>query len=305
MLRLPSEIVVESFLPTFRAMLATELDARGLTQQEIAGHLGVSQPAVSKYVAGEVGVEQRFVDDPRTAETAERIAEGLVEGDLTGFDALAETLALVRSLEDRGPVCEIHEEEMPALQGLGCDLCVRGHDSGALAENEALHVVRKAARMFRNLRGAAGHVPNVGTNIGQALPDADGVNDVAAVPGRIYTMRGSVYVPSSPEFGASMNVANAVLAAKAVDGGVRGAVNLATSDELLQAAETLGIDAVEFDPGYEGRWSSLRELFGERGVPVIAYHTGDYGIEPVLYVYGASAVDAVGVAEKLIGATQR
>lgn len=299
-MRLPDEIVVESFLPTFRSMLASELDTRGLTQQEIADHLGVSQPAVSKYVAGEVGVEQRFVEDPRTRDAAVRIADGLAGGDLTGFDALAETLALVRALEDRGPVCEIHERDMPALQGLGCDLCVRGHDSGALDENEVLHDVREAVRRFRNLEGAVDHVPNVGSNICRALGGAEGVDDVAGVPGRIYTMRGRIHVPSNPEFGASENVANAVLEAAAVNPGVRGALNLATSEMLLDTAASLGLEAVEFDPEYEGRWRRLQEKFGKEGVPAVAYHRGAFGIEPVLYVFGETAVDAVERAEKLI-----
>ena len=46
-LRLPSEIVVDRFLPTVRATLARDLAGRGLTQQEIANRLGVTQAAVS------------------------------------------------------------------------------------------------------------------------------------------------------------------------------------------------------------------------------------------------------------------
>jgi predicted transcriptional regulator len=46
-LHLPSEIIVERFLPTVRAMLAGALDEQGLTQQKIADELGVSQAAVS------------------------------------------------------------------------------------------------------------------------------------------------------------------------------------------------------------------------------------------------------------------
>ena len=50
---LPSELVVDRFLPTVRAMLAERLAERGMTQQEIAAHLGVTQAAVSKYVGGD------------------------------------------------------------------------------------------------------------------------------------------------------------------------------------------------------------------------------------------------------------
>ncbi|MDY6780543.1 MAG: thiamine-phosphate synthase family protein [Halobacteria archaeon] len=298
---LPSEIVVERFLPTFRVLLASELADRGATQQEIADYIGVTQPAVSKYVSGDAPTEDVFAEHPRTVETAERVAEGLVEGEMTQPDALAEVLALVRTLEDRGPICEVHEEEMPSLQGLGCDLCVRGTETDLLAENEVLHDVRKAARLFESAEGVVDHIPNVGTNIGYALPEPDDVTDVAAIPGRIYVMRGRVHVPSNPEFGASENVAGLILAAASVEPDLRAAVNLRTSDELLDAARDAGFETFEFDPSYEGRRHRLGTAFGESGVPEVAYHEGDYGVEPITYVLGSSATDTVERVAELVG----
>jgi predicted transcriptional regulator len=133
-LHLPSEIVVERFLPTARAMLAAELNERGLTQQAIADRLGVTQAAVSKYVSGDPNVEARLAEDARMQRTVERIADGFASGEMDDYEALSELLALVREFEDRGPICELHEEVMPELQGLGCDLCVRGQDGAVLAE---------------------------------------------------------------------------------------------------------------------------------------------------------------------------
>lgn len=306
MLWLPSEIVVERFLPTFRALLAAELDDHGLTQQEIANHLGVSQPAVSKYVAGEVELEPLFLEDRRTKETASRLADGLAEGGMSKFDVLAEVMALVRALEDRGPICELHEEELPALQGLGCDLCVRGTDSDALEENEALHRVRRAVRVFKNLEYIERYVPNVGTNIGNALPEPEGVNDVAAVPGRIYTLRESIHVPAGPEFGASEHVSNALLVANRQNPDIRGALNIATKPEFLEAARNLGLEPTRFDAGYEERWLKLENLLEEKGsVPWVVYHEGGYGIEPVTYIYGSDAVDAVERTGEILHALNR
>ena len=159
---LPSEIVVERFVPTARAMLATALDERGFTQQEIA----------------------------------DRIAEGFADRSMDGVDALAELLALVREFEDRGPICAVHEAEMPALEGMGCDLCVRGADSEVLAEREVLASVRRATRLLAGTDGMAAHVPNVGTNVGMALPDATTATDVAAIPGRIAWMRPGIAATS-------------------------------------------------------------------------------------------------------------
>jgi len=295
--QLPSEIVVERFLPTVRSMLAAELAERGFAQREIATRLGVSQAAVSQYLSGERRGEERFVEHPRMQATVERIAEGFDAGTMDDYEALAELLELVRAFEDRGPICAIHEEEMPALEGMGCDLCVRGRDRAVQAEREVLANVRRAVRRFANA-DVADHVPNVGTNVAMALPEAADETDVAAVPGRIHAMRGGINVPANPEFGASHHVATTLLAAAAADPEIRGAVNLATSDALLAAVPD-GVDAVAFDAEYENRRQRLDTLF-EAGVPRLVYHEGTFGVEPITYVLGTSAVDAVERAIRLV-----
>ncbi|RQG98326.1 thiamine-phosphate synthase family protein [Natrarchaeobius oligotrophus] len=298
---LPSELVVDRFLPTVRAMLAIRLADRGMTQQEIAANLGVTQAAVSKYVSGDGGGDDRFRDDPETVATVERIADGLSTGEMDGYDALAELLSLVHSLEDRGPICELHEEAMPELRGLGCDLCVRGLDSDVRAERDVLADVRTAARTLASTPAMAEIVPNVGTNVGMALPDARDETDVAAVPGRIYAMSGRIEIPANPEFGASQHVATAVLAARDVDPDVRAAINVATDEALLEAARSIGIDPLEFDADYEDRREHLENRFRDRGrVPRVAYHRGAFGIEPTTYVFGPAASDAAELIVELL-----
>lgn len=299
---LPSEIIVDRFLPTIRAMLATRLNERGLTQQAIADHLGVTQAAVSKYLGDTPPLEDRFHTDPRTIATTDRIADGLATGDMDGYDALAELLDLIRDFEDRGPICEVHEAEMPELRGLGCDLCVRGTNTDLHAERDALASVRKAARMLATAPGMAEFIPNVGTNVGTALPDATDAADVAAIPGRVYTVSGRVEVPANPEFGASTHVATTILAASDVDPRVRGAINLATNDALLEAARSRGLGVEEFDPEYDDRRDRLRALFADNEVPRVIYHRGAFGIEPITYVFGETAVEAAALAIDLVAA---
>ncbi|WP_247001293.1 thiamine-phosphate synthase family protein [Halosolutus gelatinilyticus] len=301
---LPSELVVERFLPTVRAMLARRLADRGLTQQEIAAHLGVTQAAVSKYVGGDGAGDEHFRDDAETVATVDRIADGLAGGEFDGYDALAELVSLIRTLEDRGPICELHEEEMPELRGLGCDLCVRGLDPDVRTERDVLSTVRTAARTLAAIPGMPEYVPNVGTNVGMGLPDPRDETDVAAIPGRIYAIGGRIEIPANPEFGASKHVATAILAATAVDPDVRGAINIATDDGVLEAARSLGIEPLEFDADYDDREAHLRSRFDDRGeVPLVAYHRGAFGIEPVTYVFGGDAETAVELVHDLLGAT--
>lgn len=300
-LRLPSEIVVEDVLPTLRVLLARKLADHGLTQQEVAAHLGVTQAAVSTYISGDPPVEARIADHPRTVETVESVAAGLAGGEMDGYDALAAVLELVRAFEDRGPICELHEEAMPELEGLGCDLCVRGANPELRTERAVLDDVREAARVLTTSPGVAAAIPNVGTNVGTALPDAEDIADVAAIPGRIYEMNGSVEVPAHPEFGASEHVATTVLAAVATDPDRRGAVNLATDDALLSAAEGRNLETMAFDADYEDRGGRLRDRFDRRErIPDVLYHRGAFGIEPITYVLGGTGAEAARLAAELV-----
>ncbi|MFB6172199.1 MAG: thiamine-phosphate synthase family protein [Haloarculaceae archaeon] len=298
-LRLPEEVVVEQFLPTVRALLARALAERDLTQQAVADRLGVTQAAVSRYLRDESAIEPSIAGSPRTRATVERVADGLAAGEMDQYEVLAELTELVAQLEDRGPICELHEAATPALQGLGCDLCVRGRDGALEAERAVLRDVRRATRLLADAAGMPAHVPNVGTNVATALPDAEEPLDVAAVPGRLHAMRGRVNVPANPEFGASEHVAGTVLAAGEYDDDVRGGLNLATSDALLGAARDCGVDPREFDPGYEDRAARLRDLFAS-GVPRVLYHRGAFGIEPVTYVLGETGFEAAVFAADLV-----
>ena len=298
---LPSEIVVEEVLPQIRAMLARELADEGLTQQAVADHLGVTQAAVSTYLDGEIDRTGPVAGDPRTQATVEEIAAGLASGSMDGYDALAELLDLIAAFEDRGPICTLHEDAMPALRGLGCDLCVRGDDPALATERETLATVRRAARLLSTADGMAAAIPNVGTNVGTALPEATDLTDVAAIPGRIHAMRGRVEVPAEPEFGASSNVSTVILAARAVDPSIGGALNLATDDALLAAARERGIEPLQFDADYDDRAERLREQFERQGdVPLVVYHEGAFGIEPITYVLGETAESAAQLAVELV-----
>jgi predicted fused transcriptional regulator/phosphomethylpyrimidine kinase/predicted transcriptional regulator len=299
-LKLPGEIVVDDVLPTLRVLLARALDERGLTQQSIADRLGVTQAAVSNYLRDDPELEPLIAEDERVQSTVDRIAEGFAAETMDEYEALAALLELIHTLEDRGPICELHEAAMPALAGTGCDLCVRGVDDRLQVERDVLASIRRAVRQFAGLPAAVDHVPNVGTNIAMALPEATDETEVAAVPGRLHAMRGRVNVPANPEFGASQHVARTVLAALAVDPSVRAALNLRTSEALLGAAREAGFSPREFDAGYERRTAALETLFEDHGVPRVIYHRGDHGIEPVTYVFGTTAVVAVETAAELI-----
>ncbi|PSG97732.1 transcriptional regulator [Thermoplasmatales archaeon SW_10_69_26] len=297
--RFPQEVVVEAFLPTYRAMVADELADRGLSQAAIADHLGISQAQVSKYLSAD-GLEGAIAADERVQATAREVAEGLAQGTMDEVAALAESLHLVRRLENRGPICRMHEERMPELEGTGCDACIEP-DSRVMAEHRVLVDLRVAVRRLTLIEGLADWIPHVGSNLAQAVEGAEGVWDVAALPGRINVIGGQARVTTEPSFGASRHVATVVLAVRDEHPELRAALNVAFREPLVERAREAGLATVGFDASYEARRERVRDRLADTGAegPLLLYHEGAFGIEPVAYLLGEDALAVAGRAEQL------
>jgi predicted fused transcriptional regulator/phosphomethylpyrimidine kinase/predicted transcriptional regulator len=286
------EVVVETFLPTVRSMLASELRDRGLTQREVAEALGISQSAVSKYAQGEVDREPAVLEDERVRSTVEALAAGLASGEMTQVQALVEIEVLIRQLERGDLLATLHERAMPSLAGRGGDFAVHDPDSELRTAERVLASVRRGLAVLEGTPDIVRLVPNVGSNLVEAVPDARDLDDVAGVPGRLFEVKGRLAVPAEPEFGASEHVATVLLAARAGGSEARAAVNLSYDAGLVDA---LGGDgpAIEFDAEAADLAAAIQ------GAPVrcedpasvgVLYQTGGFGLEPIVYVLGPDAV---------------
>jgi len=283
------ELVVDEFLPTFRSMLAEALRERGLTQSEVAELLGISQSAVSKYVHGEVERNDRLLTDRRLNDLVERLAEGLASGGMSRVQALVEAEVFVRQLEQGDLLAQLHEEAMPGLAEYGGDrFAVHDPESTVREAERTLASVRRGLRILENTSGFAELIPAVGSNLVEAFPDAEGIEDVAAVPGRLLDVKGSVAVPAEPEFGVSEHVASVLLAARASGSDARAALNVRYDPDLVASLSAAGHRTVEFDPEVDIEAAVAAALSAEPDADVL-YQTGGEGIEPVVYVLAADA----------------
>lgn len=281
-------------------MLAKELSARGLAEREIAERMAVTQSAVSKYLRSRGRAEPAVLASATFRALVEKLARGLAGGTMTQIEAIGATVAAVRKEEDRGVVCTLHEEEVPGLRGLACNLCIVAEGSEIMGEQEALGDLQGALRAVDGAAWLAPLIPSVGSNLARARRGAQSAADVAAVPGRIFEMRGAARVPAAPEFGASKHVAEVVLAATRVFPKVAAALNLRADKASLGAARSIGWSLTEFDASYEGRADRIASaLRGRKRAPQALYHAGAFGIEPIMYVLGATAGEVVERARAL------
>jgi hydroxymethylpyrimidine/phosphomethylpyrimidine kinase len=192
-----------------------------------------------------------------------------------------------------------------------------GHGCGPLnpyasfsRHQEVLHCGGELKRALAALKdGAIGHlIPEVQSNLGYALPLAAGPEDVVAFPGRIIRLNAGIAAVADPLPGASRHIAQIILTAMKYRSGVRSAMNIRYSPEIIRKCRTLRLTVASFERAdepadvKETEGSSLSwgidRLIGKKGaVPDIIYDLGDMGKEPMVRVMGINPMD---VAEKVL-----
>jgi hypothetical protein len=307
-MRPPCEIVVKRLLPLLRALVAQDLmTVYGWTQSQTARKLGVTQPAVSSYLSILEGEEANRPDMEELKSLAKRIAEGLATGEMSLSDTVMEVCSLCIKLKSGGLVCSLHKQLVPDLREESCEVCLRLFGTGTEEVEEryrALNDLKKAAEMIESCEDFASVMPQVRVNIVMATSGAKSVSEVAGIPGRIVEVRGRAKVFMEPEFGSSSHLAGILLAAMEIDGSIRSVANIKYDEAIRGVMERLELSIGWFDrealPA-EKRGDEAAADLGVKAVaesldhlPNVMVDKGGYGIEPVSYLFGGSAVEVAG-----------
>ena len=175
-----------------------------------------------------------------------------------------------------------------------------------LREMERYRVIQDLKRAVEVLQeNKIGHlIPEVSSNLGYALPQAEGIGDVAAFSGRIVRFKDSMATHSGPEFGASQHVANIILTVMKFDPEYCSAMNIRYSKENVEKLKGKGFLIGHFDRRFEPKLvkqregSSLEWGVGEvlkkmKRVPDFIWDKGAVGKEPMIRVLGRNPMDVV------------
>ena len=175
-----------------------------------------------------------------------------------------------------------------------------------LKEIERYRVIQELKRAIEMLREEKiGHlIPEVSSNLGYALPQAERMEDVAAFSGRIVRFKDSVTTSSDPEYGVSQHVANIIFTVMKFDSEYCSAMNIRYSKENIAQLRRKGFVVGHFDRRLEPKrlkekeGSSLEWGVGEvlrrmKRVPDFIYDEGDVGKEPMIRVLGKNPMDVV------------
>ena len=186
-----------------------------------------------------------------------------------------------------------------------------------LRETERYRVIQELKRAVEVLKEERiGHlIPEVSSNLGYALPQAEGIGDVAAFPGRIVRFRDSVATHSDPEFGASQHVANIILTVMKFDPEYCSVMNIRYSKENVALIKRKGFLIGHFDRRLEPKkikeregssleWGVTEVLKKMKGIADFIYDKGDVGKEPMIRVLGKNPQEVVNKILKAIGKRQ-
>jgi hydroxymethylpyrimidine kinase/phosphomethylpyrimidine kinase len=191
--------------------------------------------------------------------------------------------------------------------GLGKGIGPTNPFAFVLREMERYRVIQELKKAILRLRdGRVGHlIPEVSSNLGYALPFAEGAEDVAAFPGRIVRMGDSIATQGDPEFGASRHIARIILTVMANHPEHCAAMNIRYSKENVACLRQGGFSVEHFDRKREPKrikdreGSSLEWGVGEvlrrvKKVPDFIFDEGDVGKEPMIRVLGRTPLEVVG-----------
>lgn len=121
---LPDELAAKSVIPAIRAIVVRRLvEEHGLTQQEAAKLLGVTQPAVSKYLHHKRGIA---IDLDKVREV-ERAASQIVNLLLTRETRPVQVMTKLQEASDyvrrHRLMCDLHKKLEPDLDVETCHIC--------------------------------------------------------------------------------------------------------------------------------------------------------------------------------------
>lgn len=276
----PFELAARHLVPPLRALTARRLLERGMSQNEVAGRLGVTQPMVRKYATSADDAMEKLIGAGLPREAVEAMAGAIADAASRGYwEHVSAMNSIIVSVLSGGSLCAFHrrlDHRVPR----DCSLC------GDSLKGGSDQYIEDAANALSALEGdpdAYLLVPEVGMNVAVAPPGASTVEQVVGIPGRIVRVGTRIAALGRPSYGGSTHTAGVALWAGRRWGFPRAAVAVRYSDDLLRAAASIGMRSVAMGEDAPHQ-------------PDVVVDGGGRGVEPILYFLGRSASEAIGRA---------
>jgi excisionase family DNA binding protein len=121
---LPEELASKSVIPAIRALIVKRLvEDHGMTQQEAAKLLGVTQPAVSKYLHEKRGAAIRLGGIKQIDQATSEIAEMVTSHKTEPIEVMSRIEAACDYVRRNRYMCDLHKKLEPGMDVDSCHVC--------------------------------------------------------------------------------------------------------------------------------------------------------------------------------------
>jgi predicted transcriptional regulator len=121
---LPEELASKSVIPAIRALIVKRLvEEHGMTQQEAAKHLGVTQPAVSKYLHQKRGASIRLGGIREIDKATGDIADMVSSRKVKPLEVMSKIEAACEYVKRNRYMCDLHKRLEPGMDIESCHIC--------------------------------------------------------------------------------------------------------------------------------------------------------------------------------------
>ncbi|ASJ10495.1 phosphomethylpyrimidine kinase [Thermococcus sp. P6] len=286
-MRTPSVYVAEELMPFLRAKIAERLYREGMRQSGIAGYMGITQAMVSKYLAGKYKTPPEEVSR-KLEEIAEEVSGFILSGG-SREDSLFLVARRLMELFQNGFLCRFYSE----YAGVREEIC-RSLFSPDPSRSEVLKVLGVALRELLEEERFPSLIPEVRSNFAYAIPSPRDVDEIAAVPGRITTVKGKPFA-LPPEFGASHFTARLLVELAGIRPEVRSVLNVRYGRDVETALESSGLRVARVKTGGLSEDEAVTTIVSpfREGLYDAVIDEGGLGVEPLVYLFGRNPMEVV------------
>ena len=121
---LPEELASKSVIPAIRALIVRRLvEEHDMTQQEAAKLLGVTQPAVSKYLHQKRGAAIRLGGIKEIEQATNEIANMVSNHKAEPMEVMSKIEAACEYIRRNRYMCDLHKRLEPEFDVNSCHVC--------------------------------------------------------------------------------------------------------------------------------------------------------------------------------------
>jgi uncharacterized protein len=121
---LPEELASKSVIPAIRALVVKRLvEEHGMTQQEAAKLLGVTQPAVSKYLHQKRGAAIRLAGIKEIDRATGDIADMVSSRKVKPIEVMSKIESACEYVRKNRYMCDLHKRLEPSMDTESCHVC--------------------------------------------------------------------------------------------------------------------------------------------------------------------------------------